>query len=519
LALTPPSEAGPATVASAAACIGRFIPHDLAHVTTVESLVIGAFETLGAGAAVNDLDGDGYLDIVLGGHDGQDTLLWNEGNLRFRWEAFAAGQTRAVNIVDVDGDNWLDIVLTRHDGAVDYWRNVGADAAIPGTEFVQTPLAGVVSPAFAMSWGDPDGDGDLDLVTASYDSDPTASTGPGEVVYYDNQGMTFVPVVLSSSAATLALAFFDANRDGLPDILAANDGLAPDRAWLREGDGWAEAQPFIQTTLSPRGFAWGDLDNDGLFELLTTGASADPQTLTAWASFATANSEPTANEQATGNVLQTDAAINRYVNQAALWGIDATGWSWSGQFGDFENDGYLDLYIVNGMMGADLFADLPGQELVEENQVFHNNNGHGFIPVPEWDLASTRSGRGMVVADMDNDGDLDIVVNNLRSPAQLFENRLCREDFLEVDLRWTQSSNTRGLGARLTLYADTGVYLRDVHSASGYLSGNPSRVHFGFPVGATLQFLEVRWPDGTVTLISDLAPNTFIEIEYGTAPP
>jgi hypothetical protein len=324
--------------------------------------------------------------------------------------------------------------------------------------------------------------------------------------------------VLSSSAATLALAFFDANRDGSPDILAANDGLTPDQVWLREGDGWAEVQIFAQTTLSPRGFAWGDLDNDGLFELLTTGASADPQTLTAWASFATANSEPIANEQATGNVLQTDAAINRYLNQAALWGIDATGWSWSGQFGDFENDGYLDLYIVNGMTGADLFADLPGQELVEENEVFHNNNGRGFIPVPEWDLASTRSGRGMVVADMDNDGDLDIVVNNLRSPAQLFENRLCREDFLEVDLRWTQSSNTRGLGARLTLYADTGVYLRDVHSASGYLSGNPSRVHFGFPVGAALQFLEVRWPDGTVTLISDLAPNTFIEIEYGETP-
>ena len=126
----------------------------------------------------------------------------------------------------------------------------------------------------------------------------------------------------------------------------------------------------------------------------------------------------------------------KWENQATRRGVDATGWSWSARFGDLDQDGYLDLYIVNGMIATDLFGYLNNGELVEENQAFHNRGDGSFQPAPQWQLGSTASGRGMIMADLDGDGDLDIVVNNLRGFAQLFENQLCTGASLQVDLVW-----------------------------------------------------------------------------------
>ena len=124
-----------------------------------------------------------------------------------------------------------------------------------------------------------------------------------------------------------------------------------------------------------------------------------------------------------------------------------------------------------------------------------------FAPAPEWGLGSTASGRGMSMADLDGDGDLDIVVNNLQSPAQLFENRLCGGAGLAVDLRWPGSQNTRAIGAQLALHTSAGTYYRDVRAGSGYLSGDPAQMHFGLPADAALQRLEIRWPDGRISSV------------------
>ena len=119
----------------------------------------------------------------------------------------------------------------------------------------------------------------------------------------------------------------------------------------------------------------------------------------------------------------------------------------------------------------------------------------------------------MAMADLDQDGDLDIVVNNLRAPAQLFENQLCGGDSLQVDLRRPQSTNTYGVGAQVTLYTTEGVHVRDGRAASGYLSGDAPRIHFGFPVHAGLLRLDVLWPDGQRTVIDELARNQLLTIE------
>ena len=193
-------------------------------------------------------------------------------------------------------------------------------------------------------------------------------------------------------------------------------------------------------------------------------------------------------------------------------GIDSTGWTWSVQFGDLDNDGLLDLYVVNGMIASEVFGHLPGAELVEENLAFRNSTSGGFVHTPEWGLGATESGRGMAMADLDLDGDLDIVVNNLESPAVLFENQICGGASLEVDLRWTGTKNIRAIGATVLLETTTGNYMREVRAKGGYLSGDPSRLHFGFPRESQLISIAITWPDGAASAVHEIEPNTLVTI-------
>ena len=212
------------------------------------------------------------------------------------------------------------------------------------------------------------------------------------------------------------------------------------------------------------------------------------------------------------NMLQVPLEAGSYLNLAPDWGADATGWSWSSKFGDLDNDGWLDLYVVNGMIEERLFSHMPNHELVEKNQALRNEGGLRFRTAPGWRLDSVLSGRGMVMGDLDGDGDLDIVANNLRGPAQLFENQLCGGQSVRVELRWPASGNTQALGAQVTLRTDQGDLLRDVRAGSGYLSGDPSRLHFGIPAGATLQSVQIRWPDGAASSVDAPAADSLITV-------
>jgi hypothetical protein len=116
------------------------------------------------------------------------------------------------------------------------------------------------------------------------------------------------------------------------------------------------------------------------------------------------------------------------------------------------------------------------------------------------------------MADLDGDGDLDIVVNNLQTPAELFENRLCSGSSLQVDLFWPQSMNRRALGAHLILHTSAGSLTRDIRAVSGYLSGDAARVHFGFPKDVVLQRLDIRWPDGKISSVDTPAAHTVVSI-------
>jgi len=377
---------------------------------------------------------------------------------------------------------------------------------------------------YAMSWADLDGDGDLDLVAATYDAEVLKANNRqntfagGGIIYYENRQGEFAPTFLSLQANTLALLLVDLNRDEHLDILAGNDFLQPDLAWLRTQSGWEDAQPFAATTQNTMSFDAGDINNDGSLEIFAADMhpyETDEAGVAAWMPMMDDMEmmhPPAGDPQIMANVLQVRNAQGLFINRAEDAGVQASGWSWSSKFGDLDNDGLLDLYIPNGMISQEMFSAQPNNELVEENLVYRNVDGKHFAAMPNWGLNSKASGRGMSMADLDNDGDLDVVVNNLSQPAQLFENRLCGGSGLEVDLFWPGSGNSRAIGAKLTLHTSAGVYRRDVRVASGYLSGDPARVHFGGPRDSYIERLDIRWPDGQVSSIKEPAWQTLLTV-------
>jgi enediyne biosynthesis protein E4 len=496
-------------------CSGTFITHELDFITRVHDPEhIGAYDSNGSGVAVGDLDNDGDIDIVLANLKGKNTILWNEGRLQFRKEELPLGNSRAVAIVDVDGDIWNDIVFTQSISQPLFYMNES------GT-FKQSFHRDVTRHAYAMTWGDLDGDTDLDLITASYDTllekelrDTFMMSSGAGVVVYTQTAEGFEEKRLAEEAQALALILFDVNADQKLDIIVGNDFAIPDFVYTNTDGEWIEAHPFEVTSRNTMSFDAGDMDNDGQSELFATDMKPDFTDLNVLAQWMplmqkTYEQQKAFPKQRVENALQR-LTENGFENQSYKLRLDSTGWSWSGKFGDLDNDGLLDIYVVNGMIDERVLSHLPNYELVEENQVFHNLGNDDFERV-DWGLNSTAGGRGMTMADLDNDGDLDIIVNNLESSATLFENQTCAGDALEVDLHW-ESLNSRAVGATLKLHTSAGTFLRDVRVNSGYLSGDAARIHFGVPKTADINSLEILWPDGESTILEGLERNTLMTI-------
>lgn len=498
-------------------CVGNFRPIDLPHVTRGRTSPATQVDGMGSGTTVADLDRDGDLDIVLGNISGETSIFWNTGGLTFEQSALSSGRFRQLTAVDIDGDQWPDITATTGVGPPVLFRS---DTAADGDRptFTREELPNVRGIAFSAAWGDLGGDGDLDLVTGAYNAELTSLRNPraiaGEGVgvnLYTADGGTYDPEVLAENSQALVSQIVDIDRDGRADVLIGNDLSTPDFLWTSGSEGLIPQEPFATTTLSTMSMDQGDIDNDGEPELFATDMrpmTDDPQTRDAWAPVADDIEAAMVDEvQIPENVLQRLEG-GRFANSASDLGVRATGWSWSGLFGDLDNDGALDLYVVNGMEAKGLFDHLPDSTLVEANQAFRNSSG-AFESAPQWGLADTAGGRGMSLADLDHDGDLDIVVNNLGAPSRIWENRVCAGPSITADLVWEGTTNTAALNSEVVATSPDGNRrLRTISGSRGYLSGGPASVHFGLGLGATSVDVEVTWPDGRLSRIPDVAPGS-----------
>jgi hypothetical protein len=491
---------------AASDCASTFEPMELAHTTRASDAPARLFDSNGSGAAVDDLDGDGLPDIVLGNLEGPNTILWNEGGFRFTREEMRDRSTRSVNLVDVDADGALDIVTTHRGAGVAVFRNLG------DRRFEQLRLRGVGAAAYSMSWADLDVDGDLDLATASYDAELDQHVGDGYlfsdgagVYLYERDGDGFDAARLATDSQGLVTAFDDLDRDGRPDLFVGNDFSVKDLVWRNAEGGLEPITPFTRSAAHPMSFDTGDVDGDGVDEIFVTDmrpATTDTERLAEWIPLMSTMNEldnPTS-AQKVRNVLHVALGDGTFRDDAERAGVDAAGWAWSARFGDLDDDGDVDLHVVNGMIAAETFHYLPNAEIVEPNIAFENR-GDGSFGIADWGLGALGSGRGSVLADLDLDGRLDVVVNNLDSPAMAFRNRLCGGGAMTFSLRHPGSGNTHAIGATVTVIAGDRRFVRTVRTGGGYLSGSPSAVHIGLGDVDDADRAEIRWPDGSVSIV------------------
>lgn len=512
-------------------------------------------EIMGAGVAVFDYDSDGDLDVYFT----QGTMLdksvpparalfppllgFRPGNRLFRNELIPGGTLRFTDVTaragvghegygmgvavgDIDNDADLDLYVTNFGSNVLY-RNNG-----DGTFSDVTATTGVDDPRWSTSAAflDYDRDGDLDLFVTNYVGftvkgnkkcqGPTGQPDyctpaaylqvPDRLFQNGGQG-TFVDVSAKSGIGAaagpgLGVVCADFNGDGFTDLYIANDGAA-NFLWINQKDGTFEESALIMgaaysedgVARAGMGVDGADYDSDGDVDLLVT------------------------NLRGEGSTLYRNDGRAGFVDASLEAGLGAATFSFTG-FGvgwfDYDNDGLLDLFIANGAVTIQQPQIASRYPFHQKNQLFHNEGaGKKFLETsaiagPALELSEVS--RGAAFGDIDNDGDIDIVVSNNKGPARLLLNETgSRRHWIQIRLEATRG-NRFGIGARIGVHRGKDVLWRRVHSDGSYLCASDLRVHFGLGDQSRIDRIEVRWPEGSAETWTSVAADKLVVLRQGS---
>jgi hypothetical protein len=495
----------------------------------------------GSGAAFVDYDRDGLVDIYLingstredldspdDGNRPRNALYRNNGDGTFTDVTEDAGVGDpgwgiGVATADYDNDGWVDIYITNYGRNVLY-RNIG-----DGTFSDVTRDAGVGDAGYGTgaTFGDYDRDGWVDLYVANYlEFDPARTSeddetcgykgipvfcgpagipGARNVLYRNNKDGTFTNVTVETGMEdaevlyTFTAVFEDFNDDGWPDLFLANDS-APNNLFENLGDGRFRdvgleagvAYSEDGRSQAGMGVAVADYDNDGRSDLFVTHFSDDYNTV----------------YRNDGNLLFSDQSSRVRLAQPSIamlgWGVLAE---------DFDNDGWRDVLVANGHIYPQVDDHPVGTAYRQPLQLFRNIENR-FVDTERsaFPELAPLSGRAIVAGDIDNDGDLDVLVNQIDGPAILLLNRSePAGNWIMLELEG-RASNRSGIGARVKVVTETGTFWNRVRSGGAYVSQSDLRLHFGLGDGQRIEEVVVRWPSGRVSRLVDVEINGILKV-------
>ncbi len=496
------------------------------------------------GVALFDYDQDGDTDIfVVNGSDlagfpaGQEpraALYRNDGAWRFGEVAAQVGVDHpgwgmGCAVADYNADGWPDLLVPGH-GRLALDRNEGGIFKEVAAELGLGDRGWSTGAAF----GDFDGDGDLDLYLAKYlEFDPQAlpdtnCTWLGLTLFCGPVGLeASTDRYFCNEGPEMGWRFRDASREvGLDgekhygfgvlaldydndadlDLYVANDA-GPNLLYRNERGFFAEVGAATGCAFSGEGreqasmgIAAGDYDRDGDFDLVVTNFSHDHNTL----------------YQNQGDGSFRDLSFATLIGRASIADL-----GWGVEFFDWDNDGDEDLFVANGHVYPQVDSLDVGTSYAQANRLFANQGQGDFTDlgrVAGPALAERKSSRGAAVGDLDNDGDLDLVVVNIDDRPSLLRNEGGNSGhWLEVQLKGA-GANPQAIGARVRLRAGGRWQVRELQSGTGYLSQDEQRLHFGLGGEILAETLQVRWPDGAVENWATVPADQLVELVRGAAP-
>ena len=503
---------------------GLFFTHDI-NVQTMAGHVA-------AGIAVGDYNSDGWLDIYLAqGDTGFNKLFENRsqsGTYEFSDVANDAGVTGELEdkasgpaFADYDGDGDVDLFV----GSVEYtpyriFNNLG-----DGTFAEVTDASGLGDMSrensVAMTFGDYDQDADLDLFighwTFTEGELPTGTTqhlwrnnGDGTFSDVSDESLITDTIIEASFDYTFAPTFADIDSDGDADLLVVADS-GTTQVLVNNGDLGGGLYTFryatdrsVITDDNGMGSSVADFDNDGDLDWFVSSISlGDPPD-------GRETEKDNSGFSLSGNRLYRNDGSGVFSDQTESAGVRKGYWGWGSCAADFNNDGFLDIFHVNGM-------DEPSTNayLKDPSRLFINNADGSFTEYSEpLGLTDRESGRGVTCFDGDQDGDIDILIANNRASARLFRNDGGNQlNYLNLRLR-AKAPNTRAIGARIYVTGGGITQLREIHNGNNFVSQNPAEQHFGLNRINLVDSVRIVWPDGSESSRANVGPNQRIVVNY-----
>ncbi len=479
---------------------------------------------ISGGVAAGDVDRDGWIDLyVVRGNAGPNLLFQNQGGV---FQEIGAGAGVAVDgevgcgptFADFDGDGWLDLLIGGVAGtAPRLFRNLGPQPPTGTVQFAEiTATAGVFSlrETISSAFADYDRDGDLDLFLSHWLIGGGDPIGAPHLWRNDGSG-AFDPFDFGGGIASVyqeidwsfTPTFTDFDDDGWPDLLVSGDFGTSQVFRNRHDGGFDVVTTGVISDENGMGSAVGDYDNDGDLDWFVS-SIWDPDGV------------PEGNWGITGNRLYRNTgdwsgSAFGFEDATDDAGVRQGYWGWGSCFADFNNDGWLDLYHVNG------FQALPAGEFFEDPARLFVNDGDGSFTerAAELGVDDTGQGRGIVCFDYDRDGDVDLFLANNSGPSRLLRNDGGNDRrYLQLRLRG-DDGNSEAIGARVTVTAGGLTQIREIRAGSNYVSQNPAEAHFGLGDAAVADEVRIRWPDGEETVLEDVAADQLLGVERGSVPP